>query len=97
MPVVLGAGPALVHRDSSAHYSGRLIRKLHEIARREAIGVQDAVLYHYSSDGANLVRQGMETVLLAPPIRYSHSPFETVDPSDLEATVRLIEAFLVSD
>ena len=94
MPVSLGGGPALVHRDSSAHYSLRVIRELRELARQHAIPVQDAVLYHYSSDGANLVRQGMETVLIAPPIRYSHSPFEAMDPADLEATVRLLAEYL---
>lgn len=94
MPVRLGLGPALVHRDSSAHYSRRVIRALREIAEREGIPTQDAVLYHYGSDGANLIRQGMETVLIAPPIRYSHSPFEAVDPGDVEATVRLLAAFL---
>jgi endoglucanase len=52
------------------------------------------VLFHYSSDGAHLARQGMETMLVAPPIRYSHSPFEAVDPADVEATVRLFEAYL---
>ena len=94
MPVSLGDGPALVHRDSSAHYSMRLIRELHATAREKGIPVQDAVLYHYGSDGANLVRQGMETVLIAPPLRYSHSPFEAVDPRDVEATVDLLAAYL---
>ena len=94
MPVRLGGGPALVHRDSSAHYSTRLIRELHRVATEGGVPVQDAVLYHYGSDGANLVRQGMETVLLAPPIRYSHSPFEAVDPADVAATVNLLAGFL---
>lgn len=94
MPVRLGGGPALVHRDSSAHYSTRMIRELHALAAREGIPVQDAVLYSYSSDGANLIRQGMETVLIAPPIRYSHSPFEAVDPRDVEAAAKLLEAYL---
>lgn len=97
MPVRLGGGPALVHRDSSAHYSRRLLRELRGIADREGIPVQDAVLYHYHSDGSNLIRQGVETVLLAPPIRYSHSPFETVDPSDLDAAARLLVAFLTAE
>lgn len=97
MPVVLGNGPALVHRDSSAHYSPRLIRQLHGIARANGIPVQDAVLYHYGSDGANLVRQGMETALIAPPIRYSHSPFEAVDPHDVAATVDLLAAYLTDE
>ncbi|HEX6924753.1 MAG TPA: M20/M25/M40 family metallo-hydrolase [Longimicrobiaceae bacterium] len=94
MPVRLGSGPALVHRDSSAHYSPHLIRELHATARESGIPVQDAVLYHYASDGANLVRQGMQTVLIAPPIRYSHSPFEAVDPADIVATIDLLTAFL---
>lgn len=96
MPVSLGGGPALVHRDSSAHYSPRLIRELHEVARQSGTPVQDAVLYHYGSDGANLVRQGMETVLIAPPLRYSHSPFEAIDPADLSATVDLLAAYLTT-
>jgi putative aminopeptidase FrvX len=94
VPVRLGGGPALVHRDSSVHYSRRLIGELRALAGRLSIPVQDVVLYHYSSDGAHLARQGMEPLLVAPPIRYSHSPFEAVDVADVEATVRLFEAFL---
>jgi tetrahedral aminopeptidase len=96
MPVRLGGGPALVHRDSSAHYSRRLIGELRATAAEHGIPVQDAVLYHYGSDAAHLIRQGMETVLVAPPIRYSHSPFEAVDPADVEATVRLFAAHLTT-
>jgi endoglucanase len=94
VPVRLGGGPALVHRDSSVHYSRRLIGELRAVAEKHEIPVQDVVLYHYSSDGAHLVRQGMETLLVAPPIRYSHSPFEAVDPCDVESAVRLFEAYL---
>jgi len=94
VPVRLGGGPALVHRDSSVHYSRRLIGELRAVAERHEIPVQDVVLYHYSSDGAHLARQGMETLLVAPPIRYSHSPFEAVDPRDVEHAVRLFEAYL---
>jgi putative aminopeptidase FrvX len=94
VPVRLGGGPALVHRDSSVHYSRRLIGELRAVAEKHEIPVQDLVLYHYSSDGAHLVRQGMETLLVAPPIRYSHSPFEAVDPRDVESAVRLFEAYL---
>jgi putative aminopeptidase FrvX len=94
MPVQLGGGPALVHRDSSVHYSRRLIAELRAVAKKHEIPVQDVVLYHYSSDGAYLVRQGMETLLVAPPIRYSHSPFEAVDPRDVESAVQLFAAYL---
>ncbi|HEU4558001.1 MAG TPA: M20/M25/M40 family metallo-hydrolase [Longimicrobium sp.] len=94
VPVRLGQGPALVHRDSSVHYSRRLIAEMREVAERGGIPVQDVVLFHYSSDGAHLVRQGMEALLVAPPIRYSHSPFEAVDVADVEGAVRLFEAYL---
>jgi endoglucanase len=94
VPVRLGGGPTLVHRDSSVHYSRRLIAEMREVAARHAIPIQEMVLFHYSSDGAHLVRQGMEALLVAPPIRYSHSPFEAVDPLDVEATVRLFELYL---
>jgi putative aminopeptidase FrvX len=96
VPVRLGMGPALVHRDSSVHYSRRLIAELRAAAAGASIPVQDVVLYHYSSDGAHLVRQGMEALLVAPPIRYSHSPFEAVDVRDVEATVALFAAYLSS-
>jgi putative aminopeptidase FrvX len=94
VPVRLGGGPALIHRDSSAHYSRRLIGELRGAAAAAGVPVQEAVLFNYSSDGAGLVRQGMETALVAPPIRYSHSPFEAMDPADLENTVRMLEQWL---
>jgi endoglucanase len=94
VPVRLGGGPTLVHRDSSVHYSRRLIQAMRDVAGRNGIPIQEMVLFHYSSDGAHLARQGMEALLVAPPIRYSHSPFEAVDPTDVEATVRLFELFL---
>lgn len=97
VPMRLGGGPALVHRDSSVHYSRRLIAELRATAEAHNIPVQDAVLFHYSSDGAHLVRQGMESLLVAPPIRYSHSPFEAVDVRDVEATVALFAAYLAGD
>jgi putative aminopeptidase FrvX len=96
VPVRLGGGPALVHRDSSAHYSPRLIRALRGAAERVGVPAQDLVLFHYASDGANLVRQGIETSLIAPPIRYSHSPFEAVDPDDVAATVEMLVEFLTT-
>jgi putative aminopeptidase FrvX len=94
VPVKLGMGPVLVHRDSSVHYSRRLIAEMRTVAERDDIPVQELVLYHYSSDGAHLLRQGMEVLLVAPPIRYSHSPFEAVDARDVEGAVRLFAGYL---
>jgi putative aminopeptidase FrvX len=94
MPVRLGGGPTVVYRDSTLHYSPRLIAALKAVASRRGIPVQSAILYHYASDGAHLARQGIEMALVAPPIRYSHSPFEAVDPVDLAYTIQLLENFI---
>ena len=92
-PSRLGHGPMLVHSDSSTHYTRSLIRDL--AAAGDAVGtpVQHAIFQNYGSDGAELIRRGVETALLTYPTRYTHSPIETVDVRDLVAIVRLILAF----
>ena len=92
-PCKLGAGPILVHQDSSCHYSRRLIARLVDLASEQSIPVQQAVFQNYGSDGAALIRRGVETALLTYPTRYTHSPIETVDEDDLERCVALIVAF----
>jgi endoglucanase len=92
-PCKLGAGPMLVYQDSSCHYSRRLTSRLVEIAAAREIPVQQAVFQNYGSDGAALIRRGVEAALLTYPTRYTHSPIETVDEDDLERCVELIVAF----
>lgn len=95
-PCKLGAGPILVHQDSSCHYSRRMIANMLTVAARSNIPVQQAVFQNYGSDGAALVRRGVETVLLTYPTRYTHSPIETVSERDLEHCVALIVAFAMT-
>jgi len=92
-PCTLGGGPILVHQDSSCHYSRRMIGELLAIGRTARIPMQQAVFQNYGSDGAALIRRGVETVLLTYPTRYTHSPIETVSERDLEWCVQLIVAF----
>lgn len=40
------------------------------------------------------MRHGIETALLTYPTRYTHSPIETVDLDDIDATIRLLERFV---
>ena len=96
-PAQLGAGPIVVHQDSSTNYSPRLARALVETAQATDIPVQQAVFQNYGSDGAELIRRGVETILLAFPTRYTHSPNEMVTEEDLEHTVELILAYLQRD
>ena len=96
-PARLGAGPIVVYQDASCHYSRRLSDALLAAAKRENIPVQRAVFQNYGSDGAALIRRGIETALLTYPTRYTHSPVETVDERDLERCVDLLVALLTSD
>jgi len=93
-PSCLGAGPMIVYQDAMCHYSRRLSDSLVDVARQNDIPVQRAVFQHYGSDGAALIRRGVDSALLTYPTRYTHSPIETVDESDLNSSVALLVAFI---
>jgi endoglucanase len=93
-PAKLGQGPTVVYQDASCHYSRRLSDELVEAAARASVPVQRAVYQFYGSDGAALLRRGVETALLTYPTRYTHSPVESVDEGDLHATVDLLASFV---
>lgn len=92
-PAKLGAGPTIVYQDSSCHYSRALSDDLIAAARAATIPVQRAVFQHYGSDGAALIKRGVETALVTCPTRYTHSPIETVSESDLRHTIALLVTF----
>jgi tetrahedral aminopeptidase len=96
-PAQLGGGPILVHQDSSVHYSHRMTMALADTAKTSNIPVQHAVFQNYGSDGAELIRRGVETVLLTMPTRYTHSPNEMVTERELVQCVDLILAYLERD
>lgn len=95
-PCRLGQGPIIVFQDASCHYSLRLSDALVATARDRSIPVQRAIFQNYGSDGAALLRRGVETALLTYPTRYTHSPVETVDEGDLRHAVDLLVAFTES-
>ena len=97
IPVKLGGGPVLVLKDNRVHYSRPLALSLCSIAEVNGIPVQLAVFPSYASDGLELIKAGIETALVAPPTRYTHSPFEMTHEDDLMSTVNLLQAFLVAD
>jgi len=48
---------------------------------------------HTDMDAAYLSRAGIAAGLVSIPIRYTHSPVETVALEDVEAAIRLVAAF----
>jgi tetrahedral aminopeptidase len=92
-PCKLGEGPVVVYSDSSVHYSWEFTEDLVATAHANQIPVQQAVFQRYGSDGASTFKRGIATALVTYPTRYTHSPIETVDERDIEATVDLLVAY----
>jgi tetrahedral aminopeptidase len=92
-PNRLGAGPAVIYQDASCHYSRRLCDELIACGEQTGIPVQRAIYQFYGSDGASLLRRGVESALVTYPTRYTHSPIETIDEGDVEQTIDLLAAF----
>jgi tetrahedral aminopeptidase len=96
MPTKLGGGPVLVHKDATVHYNRDLIWKIAEVAANHNIPVQHAMFENYGSDGAQFIRNGIPTALIAPPTRYTHSAFEMMDEADLDRTTDLLAHFIAT-
>nr|PZN26189.1 MAG: aminopeptidase [Chloroflexota bacterium] len=94
MPLRLGAGPALIHKDSMVHYDHALTAALERTAAEAGIAIQHAVFGSFGSDGAALMRADVPAALVAFPARYTHSPFETGHLGDIEALVEWLCAFV---
>jgi endoglucanase len=87
MPLTLGAGPALVHKDALVHYDHGLTARLEAVALAAGIGIQHVVLGSFGSDGAAFMKADVPAALVAFPTRYTHTPFETAHLGDVEALV----------
>lgn len=94
MPIRLGGGPALVHKDSLVHYDHALTSSLEESAASAGISIQHAVFGSFGSDGFAFMKADMPTALVTFPTRYTHTPFETADERDIAALTDLLCAFL---
>lgn len=90
----LGGGPTI---GVGPNCTPRLARFMREAAEAAAIDYQIEVLPGHSGTdawGIQVVRGGIATGILSIPIRYMHTPVETVDMADLTAAGRLLAAVL---
>jgi endoglucanase len=94
MPIRLGAGPILVHKDALVHYDHRITRALEKSAADAGIPIQHAVFGSFGSDGAAFMKADIPAALVAFPARYTHTPFETAHLGDMEAMVDWLCAFI---
>ena len=91
--VVLGGGPT-IQRGPLLHPV--LFDLMYGAAEKAEIPVQVEVSRGHTNTDADAVyvsRQGVATTLVSVPLRYMHSPIETVDLADIEQAVQLLVAF----
>jgi endoglucanase len=91
--ILMGGGPTIT-RGPSIHED--IFELLHDTAEAEGIPFTVEVSRGSTSTDADAVfisRAGVATGLVSVPLRYMHSPIETLDTEDLENAVRLVVAF----
>ncbi|HBA72172.1 MAG: hydrolase [Geobacteraceae bacterium GWC2_55_20] len=94
--VALGKGPILAR---GANINPHLFELLSKTAEKEKISVQHTATPRATGTDANVMqisRGGVATALVKIPLRYMHTPVETVSLADLENAARLIVAALAS-
>lgn len=91
----LGKGAAIKIMDHSAICSPALVRSLRETAERAGIPVQNDILRTGGTDAGAMQTAGAGAVTggISIPCRYTHTPAELLDLGDLEACIRLVQAF----
>jgi len=94
MTLTLGAGAALIYKDSLTHYDRRVINQLLDAAVKHQVPVQQGVYQGIGTDGAALIRAGIPTALLAIATRYTHTAFEMADARDVESALALLLAYV---
>ena len=97
LPLRLGDGPALIHKDAGVHYDHALTAALERCAVGADIPVQHGVLAAFASDGVALMRADVPTAMTVFPARYTHTPFETAHLGDVERLVEWLARFVAGE
>jgi len=90
----LGDGFVIRALDTSGITPLSMVNRVIEIARRHNIPVQTGTT-NGGNDGSTFTRYGAINIPLSWPGRYSHSPIEVLDRSDLEALTEIIHRLVL--
>ena len=91
----IGAGAVVRALDNSSVTPPAETDRVTSLARLQKIPVQVGTT-NGGNDGSQLVRFGAVDVPLAWPLRYSHSPAETIDLRDVRALASLVRAVILA-
>lgn len=94
LPIRLGHGPILAHKDALVHYDHALTTRLEQTAKLAGLPIQHAIFGSFGSDGAALMKADIPSAMVAFPARYTHTPFETAHQRDIEILVEWLCAFV---
>jgi putative aminopeptidase FrvX len=87
----IGKGAVVRALDNSSATPPAEVDRVVALARRAGIPIQVGTT-NGGNDGAPFARYGAVDVPLSWPARYSHSPVETIDLTDVDALAKLIAA-----
>ena len=90
---VLGGGPAVGIGPNMTRW---MTRRMLDKAEQEGIAVQKEIMERSSGTngwGMQVCNEGVATAVLSIPLKYMHTPVETLDRNDIENTARLLAAF----
>ena len=92
----LGEGAAIKIQDSSFISHPGLVAFFKDLAVKRKIKYQMEILPRGGTDagGIQRIRAGVPVITLSVPTRYVHSSIELADKDDIEATIKLLTAFL---
>lgn len=93
---ILGGGPAVMH--GSANHPV-LVKKILNAAEKNKISVQhEATSYRTGTDTDSIfyIQSGIPSALMSLPLRYMHSPVETVSMTDVEDLISLMVETVLS-
>jgi putative aminopeptidase len=91
----IGRGAVIRALDNSGVTPPSEIKRVQVIAKAAGIPLQYGVT-NGGNDGSTFVRYGAVNVPLAWPLRYSHSPAELIDLTDVHALARLVGAMAIA-
>jgi len=94
--ISLGMGPSITH-GSSAH--PKVVSKLVGVAQNEGILLQheaSSVRTGTDTDSIYYTKQGIPSALISVPLRYMHTPVETISIKDVNRVIDLMVAFAIN-
>ena len=95
----LGGGAAIKIMDHSVLCHREVVARLRQLAAEKKIPAQDDLLKVGGTDAGviHVSRGGVRTGGVSIPCRYTHSQTELIDLADLEACVKLVQAYCESE